>query len=81
MLDPESPVARNELEYLQQLRDGAPDAPVQTVASRKLTPMECDVCTSRAMDGGRAIEVNGRIVYLCKTCVRRREKKWWQFWK
>lgn len=91
-LDPESPVAQNELRYIARLRAGGPKVPTQVVATNVDVEKKCVVCGEINMKEGTVSEIDGRIRFVCKRCgkrdttaaavgPRKPAKKWWQFWK
>jgi tetratricopeptide (TPR) repeat protein len=80
-LDPDSGVARNELRYIANLRAGAPPARMESIQTTTATPPTCVRCGTTDLDGGKVGNVEGRVVYMCKRCLQRLRRKWWQFWK
>jgi tetratricopeptide (TPR) repeat protein len=65
-LDPKSPVARNELTYIRDLRGGAPQAPLETVV-RGEKPT-CEKCGKPIQRVGRTIKEATRTRYFCERC-------------
>ncbi|APR75496.1 Hypothetical protein A7982_00842 [Minicystis rosea] len=80
-LDPESSIAHDELEYIADLRRGGRRAPAKTVQTGGEREHHCTVCSVALTDGGHVLNVEGRLVFLCKRCEGKLTKKWWQFWK
>ena len=67
-LDPNNPVAMNELLYIAQLRKGGRIAPSQTVVAGN-KPLQCTICGSKLKDGGVVTNVDGRVVWRCNECA------------
>lgn len=79
-LEPNNPVALNELEYIAQLREGGPRGASQTVESGQAALTKCALCGQR-YENGVLLEVQGVPVAICSSCHSKHAKKWWQFWK
>lgn len=79
-LDPTSPVARNELQYIQQLKTGGAAAPsVQVpVLGEGVT---CALCGKQLTDAGHIAKVRGKERCVCPECLPQTQKRWWQFWR
>lgn len=67
-LDPNNPVAANELRYIERLRRGGPVAPSQTVVSGD-GPVICAICGEKLTEGGKVSNVDGRVVWRCNACA------------
>ncbi|WP_224369163.1 hypothetical protein [Hyalangium versicolor] len=86
-LDPENPIALNELDYIEHLRAGGSQAPTETVQAKLSGPKQCNACgVSIAETGGTGRNIGGQMSWLCRTCDAKQPppappKKWWQFWK
>jgi tetratricopeptide (TPR) repeat protein len=80
-LDPDSPVAASELEYIDGLRQGGERAPPETIMTGGQRGRVCTKCNEVLTGKGRVLDVEGRILFLCERCDREPPKKWWQFWK
>ena len=76
--DPESPVAQNELAYIQELRRGRRRGTTEIVQTLNNTAA-CFRCNSPEI--AVVTEYRGRVLSFCETCHRKLTKKWWEFWK
>ena len=76
--DPESPVAANELGYIQELRRGRRRATTEIVQTMN-NAAACFRCGS--LNPAIVTEYRGRVLSFCDTCHRTLSKKWWEFWK
>lgn len=76
--DPESPVAANELAYIQELRRGKKRATTEIVQTLN-NPTACFRCG--APEPAVVTEYCGRVLCFCDACHRKLTKKWWEFWK
>lgn len=76
--DPDSQVARNELNYIDHLRQGGKVAPTESVETK--TMPVCAVC-EKQFHKGIVVNVDGMPVSICARCDRKMSKKWWEFWK
>lgn len=80
-LDPNSPVAHNELQYIAHLRaGGSPGAPSATTLLQTGNGNVCSLYGS-LMQTGSVFNNKGQLVYVCEACEKRATKKWWQFWR
>jgi len=82
-IEPESSVAKNELQYIANLRAGGRKTHTETVAfGGQAKPIVCTIC-SQPMTGGSVLNREGQVVYVCSDCDKamRERKPWWQFWK
>jgi tetratricopeptide (TPR) repeat protein len=79
-IDPDNPVALNELEYIEHLRKGGSISPGEAVPTRAPSVSECAVC-GKPLSRGIVVSVKGVPRSVCGGCQRRLTKKWWQFWK
>lgn len=80
-LDPESPVAASELEYIDELRRGGRRAPPTVISVGGERGNHCTRCGEALTDRGHVLNVDGRLIFLCDRCDPKPSKKWWQFWK
>jgi tetratricopeptide (TPR) repeat protein len=80
--DPQSKVALGELQYIAHLRQGGSKASTTEVTSVDLNNKidQCAIC-GRKITSGKVTNFKGRPVVICKQCLERPEKKWWQFWR
>jgi tetratricopeptide (TPR) repeat protein len=76
--DPESPVAANELAYIQELRRGKKRATAEIVQTMN-NPAACFRCG--APEPAVVAQYQGRVLCYCDACHRTLTKKWWEFWK
>ena len=79
-LDPNNPIALNELQYVEHLRAGGPSAPLEAVPRPSTDIFSCVACGKR-VTGGVVVNVDGAAVSICRKCHGKLTKKWWQFWK
>jgi tetratricopeptide (TPR) repeat protein len=80
-IEPESPVAQNELAYIAQLRKGGRRGSPQIVATDNKGQLACFRCGTKDISGGKVASIEGQVVGCCKACYAKLTKKWWQFWK
>jgi Flp pilus assembly protein TadD len=76
--DPESPVAANELAYIDELRRGKRRATTEIVQTMN-NASACFRCG--CPEPAVVTEYHGRVLCFCETCHRKLTKKWWEFWK
>jgi tetratricopeptide (TPR) repeat protein len=76
--DPESPVAANELAYIQELRKGKRRATTEIVQTMN-NASACFRCG--CPEPAVVAEYRGRVLSFCDACHRKLTKKWWEFWK
>jgi len=67
-LDPNNPVALNELQYIAQLRRTGKKNPPQLVASGS-GKVVCAICGDPMNSGGKVHNIDGRIVWRCSKCA------------
>ena len=79
--EPGHHVAVNELDYIKDLRAGAPKASAQLTRPEQ-PQVACEACDQDVSAvNHRVLSVEGRVVHVCKTCEGKATKSWWQFWK
>lgn len=84
LYDPSSKVALNELMYIASIRSGGNTLPSVIKRSEKSQDV-CAICGKELVPQAgkelRVVNINGRVLYMCSECSKRRSKRWWQFWK
>ncbi len=66
-IDPDSPVARKELEYIEHLRSGGEAAPLETAVWPKSAPLTCAVCGAETLLNAP----DGSDKVICESCMQR----------
>ena len=79
-IEPDSEVARHELQYIHHLREGGAATSMEAVPTAGLNTSRCAACGNQ-FDKGVVVSIDGMPVSICKSCERKLTKKWWQFWK
>ncbi len=79
-LDPTSEVALGELGYIAHLRGGGAIAPSETVKTGGQSSTVCASC-GKTNQEGKIDLIDGKVVFLCKSCENKLTRKPWQFWK
>lgn len=79
-IEPNHPVALNELQYIQHKRGGGASQTIETVQSGGNETLSCVMC-GKAARTGQLIVIREAPAFLCKRCAGKLTKKWWQFWK
>jgi tetratricopeptide (TPR) repeat protein len=79
-IEPDNPVALNELQYIAHLRRGGKVSHSEAVQRQAPTLSECALCGNK-FSKGVVVMLNGIPRSVCEKCEGKRTKKWWQFWK
>ena len=80
--EPENVMAKNELLYINHLRQGG--STTYSFLSKTISPDQsiCPVCGEKFYNGVLVTETkNGEPQVICESCDSRMKKKWWQRWK
>lgn len=79
-IEPDSQIARHELDYIAHLRSGGTTTGFGSVATTDRSLDTCANCGAK-LESGTAVNLDGIVVIICQRCRTKLTKKWWQFWK
>lgn len=78
--EPDNEIARNELLYIEHLRQGGAATFAEAVSSSSPDVSRCAVCGNE-FTKGVVVSLDGMPVSICRRCENKLTKKWWQFWR
>lgn len=79
-IEPDSEVAINELQYIEDLRQGGSATSHGMVQTNYKNYSHCADC-GKPFEKGMLVSRNAAPTAICNRCHDKQTKKWWEFWK